>query len=273
MATPAFPRIGFIGAGQMATAFIKGMLRSGLTVPERIAASDVMPDTRLALQAATGVIVHADNALVAEQSEVVVIAVKPQVMAEVMENLAPNIHADHLVVSIAAGVTLRSLADGLHGRGRLVRVMPNTPCLVGAGAAGYCLGAGTTSADAEVVERLLKSVGIGFRVPETQLDAVTGLSGSGPAFVAVMIEALSDAGVRVGLPRAIASALAAQTVLGTARLVREFELHPGALKDMVASPGGTTIAGLHVLEKAGIRGALMDAVQAATQRSVELGRQ
>ena len=167
---------------------------------------------------------------------------------------------------------LKQLADGLGLAARIVRVMPNTPCLVGASASGFAPGPTATAEDAALVERLFGAVGKAVRVPEHLLDAVTGLSGSGPAFVYVMIEALADGGVRVGLPRDVALALAAQTVLGSAKMVLETGQHPGALKDAVASPGGTTIAGLHALERAGIRAGLMDAVEAATKRAEELGK-
>src|SRR5438067_11456149 len=190
----------------------------------------------------------------------------PAVLAEVLPLLGPH----HLVVSIAAGITLRQLRAGLGASCRLVRVMPNTPCLVGASAAGYAPAETATAEDIALVDRLLNAVGRAFRVSESLLDAVTGLSGSGPAFVAVMIEALADGGVRMGLPRDIALTLAAQTVMGTARMILEADLHPAKLKDMVSSPGGTTIAGLHALERGGLRAALMDAVEAATHRSAEL---
>jgi pyrroline-5-carboxylate reductase len=191
-------------------------------------------------------------------------------MAPVLAQIRSAVTADHLVVSVAAGVSIATIAKGLGLDRRIARVMPNTPALIGEGAAAYCLGPGTKPEDETVVAECLRSVGKAFRVPESQLDAVTGLSGSGPAFVFLMIDALADGGVRVGLPREVALELAAQTVSGAARMVLETGEHPGRLKDQVASPAGTTIAGLHALERAGVRGALMDAVEAAYRRSVEL---
>jgi pyrroline-5-carboxylate reductase len=176
-----------------------------------------------------------------------------------------------LVVSIAAGVRLSTLAEGLGANVRLVRVMPNTPCLVGRGACGFCLGKAATADDGQLVHQLLAAVGIAVEVEEKLLNAVTGLSGSGPAFVYVAIEALSDGGVRAGLPRSAATTLAVQTVLGAAEMVLATGEHPGVLKDRVTSPGGTTIAGLAALESGGFRAALLDAVDAATRRSEELG--
>ena len=272
MADNLLPRLGFLGGGKMATALVRGLLAARLTTPDRVTASDVLPEARQALSSATGVQVVADNRAVVERSEVLILAVKPQVMPAVLAEIRPVVTPRHLVISIAAGITLRQLGDGLGADRRIVRVMPNTPCLVGASASGYCLGPAATPDDGALVDRILSAVGRAFHLPEHLLDAVTGLSGSGPAFVAVVIEALSDGGVRMGLPRDVATALAAQTVLGAAKMILEENLHPGVLKDMVASPGGTTIAGLHALERGGLRAALMDAVEAATRRATELGK-
>jgi pyrroline-5-carboxylate reductase len=274
MAELASTRIGFLGAGQMATALAAGWLRAGLIPPSHCRASDPIPQARQAFADQTGCPAGPDNRAVVHESDLLVLAVKPQHLAALLAEVRPLLAPRHLVVSIVAGVPLRRLAEGLGSSTealRLVRVMPNTPCLLGASASGYSAAQGATAEDLALVDRLLNTVGRAFRLPEPLLDAVTGLSGSGPAFVYLMIEALSDGGVRVGLPREVATVLAAQTVLGSARMVLETGLHPGALKDRVASPGGTTIAGLHALERAGVRGALMDAVEAATCRAQELG--
>ena len=207
---------------------------------------------------------------VVQLSDVIVLAVKPQSMRQVLENVRPFITNDKLIISIAAGITIKSIVEGLGPGTKVVRVMPNTPALIGEGASAYAIGPGVRADEERVVKEFLDSVGQTVGVPESSLDAVTGLSGSGPAFVYVMIEALADGGVRVGLPRDVAILLAAQTVLGAAKMVRDTGQHPGWLKDQVASPGGTTIAGLHALEQAGLRAALMNAVEAATRRSSEL---
>ena len=276
-AASSAPRWGFIGAGKMATALIRGMLRaggagSGPGAPT-ILASDPVEAARNALAAETGIPVYDSNVRVAHKSDVLVLATKPQSLPHVLAQLRPVLTPEHLVVSIAAGVSLATLAEGLGSERRLARVMPNTPALVGEGAAGYCLGPHALESDEALVRSCLEGVGRAYRVPESMLDAVTGLSGSGPAFVYVIIEALSDGGVRVGLPRDVATALAAQTVLGAARMVLETGLHTGVLKDQVTSPGGTTIAGVHALERGGLRAALIDAVEAATRRSAELAAQ
>ncbi len=270
---PAVPlAIGFLGAGQMATALALGWAKAGLLDATRSRAADPYPDARAKFRAATGVTAGESNLAVLAECDVLVLAVKPQVMAAVLADVKPAVRPSHLFVSIAAGLTLKTLADGLGESTRLVRVMPNTPCLVGASATGFSPGPTATAADAALVERLFGAVGVAHRVPEHLLDAVTGLSGSGPAFVYLFIEALADGGVKCGLPRAVAQALAAQTVMGAAKMVLETGQHPGALKDAVASPGGTTIAGLHALERAAFRAAAMDAVEAATKRAQELGK-
>ena len=265
--------VGFLGAGQMATALAKGWAAAGLIDPAKSLASDPYPAARSKFAQETGLRVESVATPVVEGASVLVLAVKPQQMPVLLDEVRPLLDLQrHLVVSIAAGVTLGRLAAGLGENARLVRVMPNTPCLVGASASGFCPGLAATPEDARLVERLFAAVGTAVQVPESLLDAVTGLSGSGPAFVYVMIEALADGGVRVGLPRDVALKLAAQTVLGSAKMVLETGQHPGALKDAVASPGGTTIAGLHALERGGLRATLMDAVEAATKRAEELGK-
>jgi pyrroline-5-carboxylate reductase len=267
-------RIGFLGAGKMATALAQGWLKAGLVRAEHLRSSDPLAEARSAFASATGSKSLTDNRQVVAESDLVVLAVKPQQMAELLADVAPVVQARRpLVVSVAAGISLQTLSAGLGATDcRLIRVMPNTPCLVGASASAYAAAPGASASDVELVGRLFNAVGRAFPVAEKLLDAVTGLSSSGPAFIFVVIEALSDGGVRVGLPRDLATQLAAQTVLGSAKLLLETGLHPGTLKDMVASPAGTTIAGLHALERGGLRAALMDAVEAATKRSAELGK-
>jgi len=264
-------RIGMIGAGQMATALGRGFVGSGLIPPERLLASDPDEVARRRFAEATGAKTTDENVRVVKDSDVIFLAVKPQQMAAVTAELAGEISPEKLVISIAAGVRLGSLAAALGADVRLVRVMPNTPCLIGRGACGFCLDRRATEQDAELVEQLLAAVGIAYQVDEKLMDAVTGLSGSGPAFVYTVVEALSDAGVRMGLPRNVATALAAQTVRGAAEMVITTGEHTGVLRDRVTSPGGTTIAGIQALETAGVRAALIAAVEAATRRSAELG--
>ncbi len=264
--------IGFIGAGQMATALGQGLVRSGVVAADRLWASDPVPEARQAFREITGGNVTANNREVVRATDVVILAVKPQQLPSVLRELQGHVSERHLVISIAAGIGLDVLAEGLGQGPRLVRVMPNTPCLVGFGACAYSLGPNATAADGALVKQLFEAVGSAWEVEEKQLDAVTGLSGSGPAFVYVMIEALSDGGVRMGLPRPVATALAAHTVRGAAEMVLATGQHPAVLKERVTSPGGTTIAGLQALESAAFRGAVMAAVEAAARRSAELGR-
>jgi pyrroline-5-carboxylate reductase len=273
MSGDAVPRVGFLGAGKMATALARGWLAAGLVTADQVLASDPLESARQAFHGTTGLRTTDNNREVVAASDLLVLAVKPQTMGALLAEVRSGVNVRHLVVSIAAGISLKQLRDGFASRDiRLIRVMPNTPCLVGASASGYAPGETATPEDIALVDRLLNAVGRAFRLPEHLLDAVTGLSSSGPAFVYVIIEALSDGGVRMGLPREVATALAAQTVFGSAKMVLETGSHPGVLKDMVASPGGTTIAGLHALERGGLRAALMDAVEAATRRSAELGK-
>lgn len=262
--------VGFIGAGQMARALAQGFLQAGLLAAERIVAFDPVAAALDQFRSdCPGGRVAASNADVAQHADVLFLAVKPQSMSGVIQELAGKV-AGKLVVSIAAGIPVARLSD--LKTDRIIRVMPNTPCLVGRGASAYALAAGATAADGELVGKLLSAVGIAFQVDEKHLDAVTGLSGSGPAFVYLVIEALADGGVRMGLPRDVAAALAAQTVRGAAEMVLTQNEHPAVLKDRVASPGGTTIAGLAALEERGLRGTLIAAVEAATRRSAELGK-
>jgi pyrroline-5-carboxylate reductase len=269
----ACERVGFIGAGKMATALARGLCQAGFTTSDRIVASDVLEPARESFVSQTGASAVATNVDVVDQSDILVLAVKPQHFRPVLAELAGQVRARHLLISIAAGVPLATMVELLGRDKRLVRVMPNTPCLVGVSASAYCLGGAASADDGRLVSRMLTAVGLAFELPEHLLDSVTGLSGSGPAFVCVVIEALADGGVKMGLPRDVALKLAAQTVMGTAQMVLETGQHPATLKDAVASPGGTTIAGLHELERGNLRGCLMNAVEAATLRSRELGRQ
>lgn len=256
----------------MATALARGLVAAGFSTTAQIVASDVVPAAKKQFADETGARVVDSNAEVATSAQILILAVKPQQMSGVLAELRHHLTADHLVISIAAGISLNAILSVLGHHTRLVRVMPNTPCLVGESASGFAVGGAATADDKALVERLLSSVGVAVAVDEKLLDAVTGLSGSGPAYVYQVIEALSDGGVRVGLPRDIATKLAAQTVMGAAKMVLETGQHPGVLKDAVTSPGGTTIAGLHALERGGLRASLMNAVEAATNRSKELGQ-
>jgi pyrroline-5-carboxylate reductase len=262
----------FLGGGNMATAMIQGLLARGTVAKEEVLVSEPVAALRDGLAARFGVRTTTNNLEGVREADVIILAVKPQVLVGVLGEIAPAVTSEKLVISIAAGIPLDTLAGALPVGTRLVRTMPNTPALVGAGATGVSAGVTATPTDLELARTLFDSVGLSVVVPESLLDAVTGLSGSGPAYVFLFIEALADGGVRSGLPRDAALKLAAQTVLGSARMVLETGKHPGELKDMVTSPGGTTIAGVHALESKGFRAAAIDAVKAATDRSAELGR-
>ena len=214
-----------------------------------------------------------ENGDVARDSDVIVLCVKPQILDQVLRGISPDVSRDKLIISVAAGVPIQAIERRLHPPMRIVRAMPNTPATVGAAATALALGEHATDADLATARTIFDSVGLTVLLEESQLDAVTGLSGSGPAYLFLIIEALADAGVKVGLSRRASLQLAAQTVLGSAKLLIESGQHPGMLKDGVTSPGGTAIAGLHTLEAGGLRNALMNAVEAATRRSRELGEE
>lgn len=267
-------RVGFLGGGMMCEAMLKGMLRSGVTRPELVTVSEIMEDRRAYMCKTYGCKVTDDNRQACAPSEVVVVAVKPQSLETVLAEVGVQAATGPLFMSIVAGKTIAVFEAKLgKAHARVARVMPNTPSLVGCGAAAYALGTNCRPEDGRVVEDIMGSLGIVERVGgESLLDAVTGLSGSGPAYVYAFIEALSDGGVRMGLPRATATRLAAQTVMGSAKMVMETGKHPGELKDAVTSPGGTTIAGMHALENGAFRGLAMNAVEASAKRSAELGK-
>ena len=263
-------RIAVIGAGQMAEALLAGLLASQTVSPDALYATDISVERRDLIKRRFGVRVGSDNGAAAAWAEVVLLAVKPQSLDAVLEGLASAL-AGRLVISIAAGVSIRRIAGWLGPASRIVRVMPNAPALVREGVSALAAGPGVTEDEMRLVRSLFESVGRVVVVEERLMDAVTGLSGSGPAYAFAAIEALADGGVKMGLPRSTAELLAAQTLLGAARMLLETGEHPGRLKDRVASPGGTTMAGLHRLEQGGLRATLMAAVEAATKRSKELG--
>ena len=257
--------MGLLGCGKMGSALLQGWLQQGVK-PENVYVIDPAPSDWLL---GTGVKV---NKGMPAAPAVVLIAVKPQMMGEALPVLTPLGNGSTLFVSIAAGTKIAAFENVLGSMTPIIRVMPNTPCLIGKGASGFCLGSDATPEDSQQVGKLLSAIGVAVQLHESLLDGVTGLSGSGPAFVYQFVEALSDGGVRTGLPREVATRLAAQTVMGAAAMILETGEHPGVLKDRVASPGGTTIAGIHALEQNGFRAAAMNAVVAAAERSKELGK-
>lgn len=265
-------QIGFVGGGNMAEALVAGLLRQGLTTPDCVVVSDPLVSRQELLGREFGVVVTADNQAAVRGADIVVLCVEPQVLDDVLAELAPSLQSHPLVISVAAGYPLSRIQATLTGATRLVRAMPNTPSAIGGGVTALSPAAGLSASDRQAAERLFESVGAVVVVEERQMDAVTGLSGSGPAYVFAMVEALADGGVLAGLPRATAQQLAAQTVAGAARMVLAEGEHPAVLKDRVASPGGTTIAGLSRLEQGRLRATLISAVEAATQRSQELGK-
>jgi pyrroline-5-carboxylate reductase len=262
--------IGFVGAGFIAEALIKGMLASGAVDPRQLLASEPRERQRTHLESTYGIRVMDNNGALVSEAEVVVLAVKPQILDEVLAEIRGHLRSSTLVISLAAGKSVAGIEQKLGGHAKVVRAMPNVACSVAAGATGLAVSPKAEQADLKRAQQIFDAVGMSVVLREQLLDAVTGLSGSGPAYVFMIVEALSDAGVKVGLSRWDAQALASQTVLGAAKLVIESQEHPGRLKDMVCSPGGTAITAVHTLEHGGLRTTLIDAVEVATRRSQEL---
>lgn len=265
-------KLGVIGCGKMGTALVQGAIRAGVVKSGEVIGTDLIAAAARNFSEITGARTTADISEVLRASDVILLCTKPQDIHAALVDFKPDTSSGKLLISIAAGVRLVDIENKAPESVRVIRTMPNTPALVGKGAAAYCLGSRCREGDEAVVVSLLDAVGMAVLIPEKLMDAVTGLSGSGPAYVYLMIEALADGGVMAGLSRADAVRLAAQTVSGAAEMVLRTGDHPAKLKDMVTSPGGTTIAGLSVLEGRNIRSALIDAVMAATARSAELGR-
>ena len=264
--------VGFIGGGNMGEAMIKGLLEASLVPATAIHATDVRLERLKELDRLYGIQVSSDNADVVRHSDIVILAVKPQIMDVVLKEIAPAVTRRKLLISIAAGVSTAKIRAVLHKDARLIRVMPNTPALVLEGVTAIAKAEGLEPDDLDTAGEIFSAVGRVVVLDEALMDAVTGLSGSGPAYVAVVIESLADGGVRMGLDRITAMTLATQTVLGAAKLLLVTGMHPGALKDMVSSPGGTSIAGVAALEEGGIRTTFIKAVERATVRSRELGQ-
>jgi pyrroline-5-carboxylate reductase len=265
-------KVGFVGGGNMGEALIRGLVESNVVPGDRILLADVRADRVRQLADQFGLRAAAGNAALVSAADVVILAVKPQIMAAVLREIMPALTSRPLLISLAAGVSTATIQSVLGKYPRLIRVMPNTPALVLEGVTAIARGPGLDQDDLETAQEIFAAVGRVVVLDEEQMDAVTGLSGSGPAYVALVIEALADGGVKMGLDRATAMTLATQTVLGAARLLAQTGMHPGALKDMVASPGGTTIAGIAALEEGGVRTTFIRAVERATLRSRELGR-
>ncbi len=265
-------RIAVIGAGHMARAMIGGMVKGKLTAAKNIVATRRSAEALSALRKQWGVGVTTDNVKAVRDADVVILSVKPQVSKAVLAEIAPAANKDQLIISVMAGITTETIAKRLGTPCPVVRAMPNTPCLVDAGATAICAGAHAGDKDLALAEAIFKSVGLCVTVSEPAMDAVTGLSGSGPVYLYMVIEAMIDGGVKMGLPRPVAAKLAAQTVFGAAKLVIETGKHPAILKDEVTTPGGTAINAIHTLEAKGLRSVLIDAIVTATQRSQELNR-
>jgi pyrroline-5-carboxylate reductase len=265
-------KIGFIGGGAICEALLGGLINKEIVDPGLVSVHDVVPERLQYLKQRFDIHAHGSGKQVVKTSDILFLTVKPQVMGKVLPEIGAQVSRQTLVVSVAAGITLASIEQHMP-EVPVIRVMPNTPVAVGAGMTAVARGTYATEESAQLVAALFSSVGRSVIVDESMMDAVTGLSGSGPAFMFLMLDALSDAGVRVGFPRQTAKLLAAQTMMGAAKMMLDTGEHPAQLRDMVTSPSGTSIAGVHVLEEKAVRAALIDAVVAATNRSREMGRQ
>jgi len=269
-------KLGFIGGGNMTEALLKGLLASSSVGPKDILVSDLLSDRLEYLNKEYKVKITDDSRKLVQKSDILILAVKPQVVGKVLESISDVVDKHKIIISVAAGISINFIEDILDREGKnkisVIRTMPNTPALVQEGATAICGGGHSSKLDIKIAHHIFKAIGQTVAIEETHMDAVTGLSGSGPAYIFMIIEALSDAGVKVGLSREVSNILTIQTILGSAKLARDGGKHPGELKDMVTSPGGTTISGLHMLEEGGVRTALMNAVERATQRSRELGK-
>jgi len=269
-------KLGFIGGGNMTEALLKGLLTSSSVGPKDVLVSDLLSDRLEYLNKEYKVKITDDSRKLVQKSDILILAVKPQVIGKVLESISDVVDKHKIIISVAAGISINFIEDILDREGKnkisVIRTMPNTPALVQEGATAICGGGHSSKLDIKIAHHIFKAIGQTVAIEETHMDAVTGLSGSGPAYIFMIIEALSDAGVKVGLSREVSNILTIQTILGSAKLARDGGKHPGELKDMVTSPGGTTISGLHMLEEGGVRTALMNAVERATQRSRELGK-
>ena len=264
--------LGFIGAGNMAEAAIRGIIQNQVVLPDRILASDTSDERRAHMSETFDIETERDNSTLVDRSNVIILAVKPQATPRVLDEISARMGPGKLLISIVAGFPIQAFSAALPRGPRIVRTIPNTPVTVMAGAIAIASDSPAHPEDFETVETIFKAIGRTVRIEEKLIDAATGLSGSGPAYAFIMLEALADGGVKMGLPRDVAETLAAQTLMGSAKLFLETRMNPGQLKCMVTSPGGTTISGIHELEKGGVRASLMNAVESATKRSIELGQ-
>lgn len=263
-------KIGFIGLGNMATAIIGGILAKGMAKPEDIIGFDKFEGARENAKSRFSITVAEDNSQTAQMSDILFLAVKPQFFPDVLDELKGKISKETLVVSIAAGKTIEFLEEGISSKHKIIRCMPNTPALVGEGCTGVCYNKQVTDEELESVLTLLNSFGKAYKITENMMDAVVAVSGSSPAYVFMFIEAMADGAVKAGMPRNQAYEFAAQAVLGSAKMVLETGKHPAELKDMVCSPAGTTIEAVKVLEEKGLRGAVMEAMEACIKRNKQL---